>query len=639
MGWNLPSNMGLLFVVLIFNYLFCTSLFKKQASKGTIEIMYFYRPSLNRDRGFTLVETLVGVAVFLLIAVSSWQAFGAILEGVKIVRIKQTALNIANEQIEIIHNLHYIDVGIIGGLPNGKISHLATTTRSNLDFLVTTTIRNIDDPFDGVIGGSPNDTSPSDNKLVEVEVACFYCGVAPIVLTTRIAPLSLETTGNNGALFVQVFNSLGIPLEGADIHIENNQLESPITIDDVTGANGVLQIVDAPTGTEAYQITVSKNGFSTERTYAIGDPSNPSPDRIHSNVVTGQVTQVSFSIDALSDLTVTTRRNTCSRVPSVDFDLKGSKTIGLNVFKYDNNHTTNGSGDISISNLEWDTYTFDITDSSYYLAGANPIVPFDLAAGSNQHIDLILENANANALLVKVRDGATGLPLADAEVEIEKGATILTEYTGQGFLTQSDWSGGGGQENYMNETKYLSQDGNIETGNPSGELNLVQVGGIYALNGELTSSVFDIGTATNFQILDWVPGGQPVETGADPVRFQVATNIENTATSTWNFVGPDGTNSSYFTAPGQSFSSSHDGHRYLQYKVYMQTAVDTHTPTISDVSFTFSSSCTPAGQTYFDNLTSGDYKITVTKSGYQTFIQENLTVGVGWQDLDILLTP
>ena len=54
----------------------------------------------------------------------------------------------------------YSKVGIPGGIPNGVVNHVETFVRNGIPFVATTTIRNVDDPFDGTLGGSPNDTSP-----------------------------------------------------------------------------------------------------------------------------------------------------------------------------------------------------------------------------------------------------------------------------------------------------------------------------------------------------------------------------------------------------------------------------------------------------------------------------------------------
>lgn len=602
---------------------------------------FFFDQNIQKQktkRGFGLIETIVGVAVFTMVAVSAYYGFAKVLEGSRIVRIKSAATNLANEQFEIIRNLPYTDVGIVDGLPVGLVPRTQNLNRDGIDFIVTTTIRNIDDPFDGTIGGEPNDTSPADNKLVEVEVDCD-CGVDPIVYATRVAPKHLEITGNNGALFVQVLDANGEPVQGADVHIENNVSTNTIIIDDTTNVQGMLQVIDTPPGTGAYEIAVSKSGYSSERTYAIGDLENPVPDKPHANISSGQVTQISFAIDELSDLTVSSRNSNCSPVSNVGFNIKGSKTIGLEKYKYDVDHNTGASGNIYISDIEWDTYEFTLTSSSYDLAGSNTILPLDLSPGSSQHVDLIIAENDPNAFLVKVRDGATDLPLANVEVELYKDETASsTLITGRGFMTQTDWSGGSGQSGYYDESKYYATDGNIDSSSVSGEIKLGQFLGEYFTSGYLESSTFDTGTTTNFHTLDWVPGSQPLEAGENSVRLQVATS-DVLDPGFWNYVGPDGTSGSYFTSSGQSFSSVHNGDQYLRYKVYMATTDIEVTPTVSDVSFTFSSDCLPSGQAFFTGLSDGAWDITASKDGYQDFIQDDYVISDDWAELEIILNP
>ena len=130
----------------------------------------FFKKNINRSlrrKGFTLVETLVGIAVFLIISTATYQAYISLFSLINLNQYKIVALNLANEQFEIIRNLSYIDIGIPGGIPNGKIPHIQNLTRSSINFIVTTTIRNIDLPFDGMIGSSTKpDLSPADNKVV-----------------------------------------------------------------------------------------------------------------------------------------------------------------------------------------------------------------------------------------------------------------------------------------------------------------------------------------------------------------------------------------------------------------------------------------------------------------------------------------
>src|SRR3989338_10611931 len=98
--------------------------------------------------GFTLIESLVGVAVFMIIAVSVYQAYAVTMNAVRVSRLKIIATALANEQFEIIRNLPYDDVGVVGSIPNGKIPRIQNFIRDNTEFAVETTIHNIDDPFE-----------------------------------------------------------------------------------------------------------------------------------------------------------------------------------------------------------------------------------------------------------------------------------------------------------------------------------------------------------------------------------------------------------------------------------------------------------------------------------------------------------
>ena len=597
------------------------------------------RFSIHLQKGFTLVESLVGVAVFMIVVVSVYQAYTATMDAVRVSRLKVTATALANEQFEIIRNLRYEDVGVVDSIPNGKVPHIQNLVRNNTEFVVETTIRNIDDPFDGTIGGLPNDLSPADYRLAELEISCPSCrNFPPLRLTTYVGPQALEAASTNGSLFVHVFDAVGQPVVGANVHVENNQATPQIVIDDTTNNDGFLQIVDAPPGIEAYEITVSKSGYSTEKTYQVGAPGNPNPTKPHVTVALQQLTQISATIDKTSTLDISSVTDTCSPVPSIDFSLSGSKLIGTSpdVLKYSASHITNDVGRRTISNLEWDTYNLDLLDGTYDLAGTIPSLPLVLNPDVNQDFKLIVALKDPRSLLITVKDLSTQLPLSDASVRLEGTNYDTTLTTGRGFIRQTDWSGGSGQTDFTDPAKYFDSDGNIDIVNPVGEIRLQKPFGVeYVPAGNLTSSTFNTGTTSNFHQILWQPQDQPPDTGPDSVKFKIATNNDET---TWNFLGPDGTANTYYTLVNQNINSVHNGDRYLRYKAFLQTVNTAWTPIISDISFTFTSSCVPPGQILFSGLNADDYALTVSKTGYQTFT-DTVTVSSPWQQREAILSP
>jgi prepilin-type N-terminal cleavage/methylation domain-containing protein len=592
----------------------------------------------SKKSGFTLIETLVGAAVFLMISTAAYQAYVSLFKLISQNQYKINALNLANEQFEIARNMPYADIGIQGGIPNGKLAHLQTVTRGNIPFLVTTTVRNVDQAFDGILGGSPNDLSPADNKLVEIEVSCPTCEYnSPIVLSTNVAPKGLETASTNGALFIKVFNSNGVPVENAGVHVVNNQVSPPIVIDDITDSNGMLQIVDAPPGNEAYEITVTKTGYSTDRTYTTGDTTNPNPTKPHATVLLQALTQTSFSIDELSSLSFRSVTPQCLAVGNIDFSLIGSKTIGAGIPKYSANLSTNGSGTYTDSSVEWDFYSVLNRDTEYDIIGLNPLNPISVNPNTTQQVSMIVTEKNGRSLLVTVKDNATKLPITGAQVKITKDTFTDTKITGRGAIIQTNWSGGRGQGNFIDTTKYYS-DGNVVTDSPSGEVKLKDDGfGTYSDTGELESSTIDTGSPSNFYNLTWSPTDQPVPAGENSVKFQFASNVFLGATTTWTYKGPDGATSTYYTIPNTPLAAVHNGDRYARYKIYLSTENTTAaTPNISDVAFTVTSECTPPGQVVFSGLETGTYNIEVTISGYTTLIS-TLDITGSWQEQEFLM--
>ena len=391
---------------------------------------------------------MVAVALFALLSVGTYGVFTQTTKTIRASRSRVAATALAGERVEIIRNLPYASVGLQGGVPPGNLVPSEVVVRDGIPFTITTVIRNIDDPFDGILGGDPNDTSPADYKLAEISVSCDTCtGNPPLIFTTTVAPKNLESASTNGSLFVQVINASGEIIPGTTVHVENTTVNPQINLDDVTNAQGELQLVNVPPALNSYRIRATKSGYSTEQTYAPGDVTNPNPTKAHASVITQQLTRITMVIDKVSTMTVNSvHADTLSPIASIPFHMQGAKPIGTYadespVYKYSQDHTTNAAGTITLTDVEWDTYTVSASDQllGYDVAFIDPTQPIGVNPDTTHMVNIGLRSNAIHTLNVNVTDSGAA-PLEGASVTLANAPlgyneTAATPFHGQVFFS------------------------------------------------------------------------------------------------------------------------------------------------------------------------------------------------------------
>ncbi len=568
-------------------------------------------------KGFTLVELLVAIAVLAIFAVGIYSTLISIYKIVRLAKIKTMETAILSEELEVVRNLPYNQIGLQNAFDvPGILLPTKYLTRHNLDFKIINTVRFIDDPYDGTITSTPFDSSPADYKLVEIEIYCLTIDQKnPLILSTIIGPNIKEDESNLGALFIEVVDSLGRPVPQAEVHIEMSGSSS--YKDDVTDNNGHLYIINVPTGTFLYDITVTKDGYTTDAT-ASTTAENPTPVKPYATVLENKVAELSFSIDYPSNLQIKTLNPTCANVGNASLRVYGKKLLGLpELLKFDVTSSTSASGALNFNNIEWDEYYFSPSGTSYNLGGSIPMLSLNLNAGETQVLTLILRPYESYPLLVSVKDNITGMPISDATVNIISTSTDFSDtyQTGLGYSQQTDWSGGSGQLIMSDFTKYYSDDNKLDI-NEEGKITIKKIGDDYYEEGCLMSSIFDVGEEVDFRNVFSEPFTQPAEVGTGSIKMQIATSDTSTPAS-WDFWGPDATGDTWYSFEETTINSAHDDQRYFRYKVCLSTASTTFTPEVTDVFFTYTNDCVPPGQVYFSPLDSGSYFLEIFKDGYQ----------------------
>lgn len=391
-------------------------------------------------KGTTLIDVLIGTALVLIFFLG---VFGLYELGLKVSYQSQhrtIATGIANEYMERTRNLSYGDIGVIGGYPDGKFEPFKLLVRNNNEYEVSVDVHYVADPADGT--GQPDDSCPNDYKRVTVSVGWTGAFPGEVVMATNAAPLSEidECESIGGILRVSVIDPFGQPVP--DVTISIDDINGPLSDICVTGLDGLCQSIlpSSPEGQgDNYFIELSKGGWSQSRTFGSGDIHNgfeiANPTVSHANLLSGEITGMTFSIGELSAFRINTMsfQDPDLALGFVDLDIRGSRIVGYDagevpIFKYEASHTTDDEGRLFISGLEWDNYRFTVPG----LTIKEPEGEIGLDPGVEEEVFIYLDSDHSLAVNVGGSDEAT--PLFSASVRLfDDGTdeTLLTDEEGR----------------------------------------------------------------------------------------------------------------------------------------------------------------------------------------------------------------
>lgn len=256
-------------------------------------------------RGASLIDTIVGIALMLLIFMGVYAAFQLSIDLVSNNKARIGATALAQEQMEYIRSLPYESMAVVGGIPAGSIPQTETVALNGVNYTRRTLIRYFDDPKDG-LGGVDTNGNIADSKEIKVETSWtnLKTGTRTIALVSRASPVGVEQSVPGGTIAIAVVNADSQPVPSAQVRIVNASTSPAVDITSYTDVDGTTVFIGAPAAS-GYQIAVSKSGYNSAQTYpASGQNPNPNPGNL--TVSNNQTTSATFSIDLVAQKTVRT---------------------------------------------------------------------------------------------------------------------------------------------------------------------------------------------------------------------------------------------------------------------------------------------------------------------------------------------
>lgn len=452
--------------------------------------------TLSKHRqGFTLLEVVIAIFILGTVVAGMFGLFLITVRGAQTGERRIVAVALANERMEMVRNLPYLQVGTVGGIPAGAIPQETTITRNGQAYVVKTDIRYVDDDYDGSVEGSEEneekitichmpqtvtqqtlevaapalgahlahgdttgacgsqgegtpagDEYNADYKKVRVEVSWpSQYDVSSVLLITYVTPHGVEGSEEGGTLDFHAFDTTGAAVEGATLVLTNTALEPDISITTQTNAEGRAVLPGLPPETDSYHITITKDGYTQEQTYDPAPGFIPHAEYSPFSVIVKEVILKAFFIDRVSGVSITTQDDagTPNPIPNVAYSLRGSKTIGEDgmgnpVYKVNRTGQTNATGQDSHDDLDWDTYTFSVGTvvNNYDIKETSAVLPFSLVPGAALDLRVTLVPHTPVSLHVTVVDGV-GAPVENATVHLtgtEVDEMSVTGAVGQVFF-------------------------------------------------------------------------------------------------------------------------------------------------------------------------------------------------------------
>lgn len=360
----------------------------------------------NEDAGFTLIEVVVAMLVFAIIATGFLMTLTASMVTTRDTRARIVAANLASQQIDLVRSRDVFDVtsSTRDITLNGDTFHVAVHASWATSTGSTATCE------------SAGATGALSYRQVTVEVTWdnMRAGTPPVYADTSIAPDSKINDPSLGTILVGVIDAAGAGVSGATVSLSPANGIASVTTD----SDGCAYLLKVPPAA-SYTVSITKTGY-------VSDQQVLSPSAAVS-VVAGSTSRASFGYDKATTFTSTYAGGT----PKLPTDLTTSYISTYDSFKL---AAATDANPKSVS-------LFPVSSGYSVVAGAYTETPGNpttscLAPDPGQWIP--------DGTLVGTRpDPVAGLPGTTVAAAIATGVVQLANPNGSGRYVTAVYVGGG----------------------------------------------------------------------------------------------------------------------------------------------------------------------------------------------------
>ena len=323
--------------------------------------------------------------------------------------------------------------------------------RGGKTYHVFTQIRNVDDPFDGTLGGSPNDVNFIDYKYVKITIS-WDSGAQKVEVSSRFVPAGIEQpVAGQGVLVINVSSDKAhTTVPYSTVRITNSDTGFDETHS--TDGFGRLIMVGLKEATKKYKVTLTKNDYETVSTEPPYPTTSYNPTHENSSVISGALQPLDMFQNKLSDFTIKFEDYLGNSVSGVNYYLKGGRQIGTlpdavhtPLFNMDSHDQAGSDGVKNYGEISPGTYDLVLEKAGYKIIGIDSglsLSSFYLTPGQSSTLTVKIGSENVTSLLISVINSENSTPVSGASVRLANGSgydtTLTTTSDGTVFFPNVD---------------------------------------------------------------------------------------------------------------------------------------------------------------------------------------------------------